>query len=86
MEERKMFLDSSVQFQDKRKRRRKRIYRQGAKVAKGRRGEALNLKFEIRKEEVEPRMDAKEREGEERDWVLEISDWGERRNRRNFEF
>ena len=28
----------------------------------GRRGEALNLKFEIRKEEVEPRMDAKERE------------------------
>jgi hypothetical protein len=31
-------------------------------------------------------MDAKEREGEERDWVLEISDWGERRNRRNFEF
>ncbi len=40
------------------------IYRQGAKVAKGRGGEALNLKFEIRKEEVEPRMDAKEREWE----------------------
>ena len=33
----------------------------------GRGGEALNLKFEIRKEEVEPRMDAKEREwGRER--------------------
>jgi hypothetical protein len=31
-------------------------------------------------------MDANGRGGEERDWVLEISDWGERRNRRNFEF
>jgi hypothetical protein len=40
----------------------KSIYRQGAKVAKGRRGEALNLKFEIRKEEDEPRMDANKRE------------------------
>jgi hypothetical protein len=41
---------------------RRSINRQDAKVAKGRRGEALNLKFEIRKEEDEPRMDAKERE------------------------
>ena len=47
--------------------RRRGVYRKAAKVAKGRRVEALNLKFEIRKEEVEPRMDAKEREwGRER--------------------
>jgi hypothetical protein len=29
---------------------------------------------------------AKGRGGEERDWVLEISDWDERRNGRNFKF
>jgi hypothetical protein len=33
---------------------RRSIYRQVAKVAKGRGGEALNLKFEIRKEEDKP--------------------------------
>ena len=38
------------------------IYRQGTKVAKERGGEALNLKFEIRNEEVKLRMDADERE------------------------
>ena len=40
------------------------IYRKVAKVAKERRGKALNLKFEIRKEEVEPRMDAGEKESQ----------------------
>ena len=40
----------------------RKIYRQGAKVAKERGEEALNLKNEIRNEEIEPRINANKHE------------------------
>ena len=71
------FQDSSIQFQGKTEDLKTEVDRSEADSSSTGRVEALNLKFEIRKGDTEPRMNANRREWGMSYWLFVKSYWGE---------